>query len=91
MSSTPAQKKKNQTNTNSKQSKQIVISDRIREGSNDPIKDHNRFGALADYGDMEWKLNKANWDLFHTLCDESLTTTSLSDSTDRIADYFFTY
>ena len=26
-------------------------------------------------------------DLFHTLCDESLTATSLSDSTDRIADF----
>ena len=35
----------------------------------------------------KWKLNKANWDLFHTLCDESLTTTCLSDSTDRIADF----
>ena len=35
----------------------------------------------------KWKLNKANWDLFHTLCDESLTTTSLSDSTDRISDF----
>ena len=35
----------------------------------------------------KWKLNKANWDLFHTLYDESLTTTSLSDSTDRIADF----
>ena len=35
----------------------------------------------------KWKLNKANWDLFHTLCDESLTTTSLSDSTDLIADF----
>ena len=35
----------------------------------------------------KWKLNKANWDLFRTLCDESLTTTSLSDSTDRIADF----
>ena len=33
------------------------------------------------------KLNKANWDLFHTLCDETLTTTSLSYSTDRIADF----
>ena len=33
------------------------------------------------------KLNKANWDLFHTLCDESLTTASLSNSTDRIADF----
>ena len=35
----------------------------------------------------KWKLNKANWDLFHTLFDESLTTTSLSDSIDRIADF----
>ena len=35
----------------------------------------------------KWKLNKANWDLLHTLCDESLTTTSLSDSTDHIADF----
>ena len=52
-SSTPAQKQQNQTNTNSKQSKQIVISDRIRKGSNDPIQDHNRFGALADDGDMD--------------------------------------
>ena len=34
----------------------------------------------------KWKLNKANWDLFHTLCNESLTTTSLSDST-SIADF----
>ena len=52
-SSTPAQKQQNQTNTISKQSKQIVISDRIRKGSNDPIQDHNRFGALADDGDMD--------------------------------------
>ena len=35
----------------------------------------------------KWKLNKANWDLFHNLCDQSLTTTSLSDSTDCIADF----
>ena len=35
----------------------------------------------------KWKLNKANWDLFHTLCDESLITISLSDSTDCIADF----
>ena len=48
-SSTSAQKQ----HTNSKQSKQIVISDTIRKGSNDPIQDHNRFGALADDGDMD--------------------------------------
>ena len=35
----------------------------------------------------KWKLNKANWDLFHTLCDVFLTTTSLSDSTDRISAF----
>ena len=46
-----AQRQQSQTNT--KQSKQIVISDRIRKGSNDPIQDHNRFGALADDGDMD--------------------------------------
>ena len=31
--------------------------------------------------------HNVNWDLFHTLCDESLTTASLSNSTDRIADF----
>ena len=35
----------------------------------------------------KWKLNKANWDLFHSLCDESLTTTALSESTDLISDF----
>ena len=35
----------------------------------------------------KWKLNKANWDLFHTLCDESLTNTSLSESSDPIATF----
>ena len=35
----------------------------------------------------KWKLNKANWDLFHTFLNESLTSTSLSNSTDRIADF----
>ena len=34
---------------------------------------------------QNWKLNKANRDLFRSY--ESLTTTSLSDSTDRIADF----
>ena len=43
--------------------------------------------TLEEDHNPKWKLNKANWDLFHTLCDESLTTTSLSDSTDRIADF----
>ena len=35
----------------------------------------------------KWKLNKANWDLFHSFCDESLTSTSFSDSVDRTADF----
>ena len=52
-SSTTARKQQNQTSTNSKQSKQIVISDRIRKGSNVPIQDHNRFGPLTDDGDMD--------------------------------------
>ena len=43
--------------------------------------------TLEEDHNPKWKLNKANWDLFHTLCDESLTTSSLSDSTDRIADF----
>ena len=30
----------------------------------------------------KWKLNKADWDLFHSLCKESLTAVSLSDSID---------
>ena len=33
--------------------KQIVISDRIRKGSNDPIRNHYQFGPLADDGDMD--------------------------------------
>ena len=35
----------------------------------------------------KWKLHKANWDLFHTLCYESLTDTTLTDSSDPIT-YF---
>ena len=35
----------------------------------------------------KWKLHKANWDLFHTLCNESLTDTTLTDSSDPIT-YF---
>ena len=46
-----AQQQQNQTNT--KQGKQIVISHRIKKGSDDPVKNHNRFGPLADDGAME--------------------------------------
>ena len=34
----------------------------------------------------EWKLNKADWDLFHSLCDQTLTPLSLSESANPIAD-----
>ena len=54
-----------------------VCEDQHGSGIKTSEEDHN----------PKWKLNKANWDLFHTLCDESLTTTSLSDSTDCIADF----
>ena len=43
--------------------------------------------TLEEDHNPKWKLNKANWDLFYTLCDEFLTTSYLSDSTDRIADF----
>ena len=36
---------------------------------------------------LKWKLNKANLDLFHSLCDECLTSTALSESTDLISDF----
>ena len=35
----------------------------------------------------KWKLNKADWDLFHSLCEESLTAVYLSDSVDPIAGF----
>ena len=35
----------------------------------------------------KWKLNKADWDLFHSLCDQTLTPLSLSESTNPIADF----
>ena len=47
------QKQQNQTNTNSKQTKQKVISDRMKKGSDDPIQNHNKFGPLADDGAMD--------------------------------------
>ena len=50
---TTTQKQQNQTNANSKQTKQKVISDRMKKGSDDPILNHNKFGPLADDGAME--------------------------------------
>ena len=35
----------------------------------------------------KWKLNKADWDLFHTLCNESLIDNFLYDSSDPITDF----
>ena len=51
-----AQRQQNQANStakNSKQTKQIVLSDRVKKRSEDPIKNQNMFGALADDGDMD--------------------------------------
>ena len=45
------QKQQNQTNT--KQTKQKVISDRMKKGSDDPIQNHNKFGPLVDDGAMD--------------------------------------
>ena len=47
-------KKQNQPNVNGKsQQRPNVASSRVQKGSDDPIKQHNRFGALADDGAME--------------------------------------
>ena len=35
----------------------------------------------------KWKLHKADWDLCNNLCNESLTATSLSDSSEPITDF----
>ena len=35
----------------------------------------------------KWKLHKADWDLLNNLCNESLTDTSLSNSSDPITDF----
>ena len=38
---------------NPKTPKPIVISDRMKKGSDDPIQHHNKFGPLADDGAMD--------------------------------------
>ena len=48
-----ALKQQNQTKTTAKQTKQKVISDRMKKGSDDPIQNHNKFGLLADDGAMD--------------------------------------
>ena len=35
----------------------------------------------------KWKLNKANWELFHTMCDNELSVEHFSDSSDIVADF----
>ena len=50
---TNIQTKQNQPSTNSKQNKPNIASNRVQKGSEDPIKQHNRFGTLADDGDMD--------------------------------------
>ena len=40
-------------------------------------KDHN----------PKWKLNRANWDLFNTLCTSKLVPENFKESSDRIADF----
>lgn len=51
---TNIQIKQNQPNTNTKpQQRPNIASNRLQKGSDDPIKQHNRFGALADDGDMD--------------------------------------
>ena len=49
---TNVQTKQNQPSTNSKQNRPNTASNRVQKGSEDPIKQHNRFGTLTDDGDM---------------------------------------
>ena len=49
---TAAQKKQTPPITNPKP-KPPVVSDRVKKGSEDPIQKHNKFGPLADDGDMD--------------------------------------
>ena len=46
---------KNQTKPNiyTKVTKPIVVTDRVKKGSDDPIQNHNKFGVLADDGAMD--------------------------------------
>ena len=50
---TNIQTKQNQPSTNSKQNRPTIASNRVQKGSEDPIKQHNRFGTLTDDGDMD--------------------------------------
>ena len=43
----------------------------------------------TEYHNPKWKLNEADWDLFHSLCDQTLPSLSLSESDNPIADFTF--
>ena len=50
---TNVQTKQNQPSTNSKQNRPNTASNRVQKGSEDPIKQYNRFGTLTNDGDMD--------------------------------------
>ena len=49
----------------------------IIESVNNSTNDHN----------AKWKLNKANWELYHSLCEESLKIDKLNNSLDPLDDF----
>ena len=55
----------------------IVVIAIIIEGIQTSAEDHT----------PKWKLNKADWDLFHSVCDQTLIPLSLSESANPIADF----
>ena len=51
----------------------------IIESVNNSTNDHN----------AKWKLNKANWELYHSLCEESLKIDKFNNSLDPLDDFYF--
>ena len=47
------------------------------ESNTSTIEDHN----------PKWKLNKANWELFHCLCSNKISTENFKDSSDPLSDF----
>ena len=45
--------------------------------------------SAAEDHNPKWKLNKANWEQFYSLCDQSLNIEMFNNSTDLIADFTF--
>ena len=43
--------------------------------------------ASAEDDNSKWKLNKANWEQFHSLCNNSLDIENFDNSTDIVADF----